>query len=336
MNPAFRLSIAIPLHNEETVLPELLRRTLGALNQIAGGPHEIVFVDDGSTDRTFALLEEAVRQDSRVRAISLSRNFGHQAALTAALDHVAGDAAVVMDGDLQDIPEVIPQFVERYHQGFDVVYAQRLRRKEPWPLRLCYFVFYRMMATLSDVQLPVDSGDFGLMSRRVIDQVRRMPEHHRYLRGMRSWVGFRQMGLPVEREKRHSGKSKYNLWRLLKLATDGIFAFSIVPIRASAILGAAAVGVSVVYLFYALYYRLILNRSPQGFTALIAAITFLSGVLLFFLGVIGEYVGRIYEETKGRPNYVVERVAGTFASGTKGASAEMRRWERSSERELFR
>jgi glycosyltransferase involved in cell wall biosynthesis len=336
MNPAFRLSVAIPLHNEETVLPELLRRTLGALDQIAGGPHEIVIVDDGSTDRTFALLEEAARQDSRVRAISLSRNFGHQAALTAALDHVAGDAAVVMDGDLQDIPEVIPQFVERYHQGFDVVYAQRLRRKEPWPLRLSYFVFYRIMATLSDVQLPLDSGDFGLMSRRVIDQVRRMPEHHRYLRGMRSWVGFQQTGLTVEREKRHSGKSKYNLWRLLRLATDGIFAFSIVPIRAAAILGAAAVGVSMVYLFYALYYRFILNRSPQGFTALIAAITFLSGILLFFLGVIGEYVGRIYEETKGRPIYVVERVAGTFASGTKEASAAMRRWERSSERELFR
>jgi polyisoprenyl-phosphate glycosyltransferase len=141
MNSAFRLSIAIPLHNEETVLPELLRRTLAALDQIAGGPHEVVFVDDGSTDRTFSLLEEAARQDSRIRAISLSRNFGHQAALTAALDHVAGDATVVMDGDLQDIPEVILQFAERYHQGYDVVYAQRVRRKEPWPLRLCYFIF---------------------------------------------------------------------------------------------------------------------------------------------------------------------------------------------------
>jgi dolichol-phosphate mannosyltransferase len=336
MNPAFRLSIAIPMHNEESVLPELLRRTRAVLDQIPGGPHEILFVDDGSSDRTFELLEDAVRQDPRIRAISLSRNFGHQAALTAALDHLTGDAAVVMDGDLQDTPEAIPQFVERYHQGFDVVYAQRIRRKEPWPLRFCYFVFYRMMAALSDVRLPLDSGDFGLMSRRVIDQVRRMPEHHRYLRGLRSWVGFRQTGIPVEREERHSGKSKYSLFRLLKLATDGIFAFSIVPIRAAALLGAAAIGVSMLYVLYALYYRFVLNRSPQGFTALIAAITFLSGVLLFFLGVIGEYVGRIYEETKGRPNYIVERVAGALGNEKNESLAEMRRPQRSPEREPFR
>jgi polyisoprenyl-phosphate glycosyltransferase len=317
MNSAFRLSIAIPVHNEESVLPELLRRARTVLDQIAGGPHEIVFVDDGSTDRTFTILEEAARQDSRVRAISLSRNFGHQAALTAALDHVTGDAAVVMDGDLQDAPEAIPQFVDRYRQGYDVVYAQRIRRKEPWALRLCYFVFYRLMARLSDVRLPLDSGDFGLMSRRVINQLRRMPEHHRYLRGMRSWVGFRQTGLPVEREERHSGKSKYGLIRLTKLAADGIFAFSIVPIRAAALLGAAVVGVSLLYVVYAVYAKIFLQQSPQGFTALIAEITFLSGVLLFFLGVIGEYVGRIYEETKARPNYVIGRVAGAMEGGAR-------------------
>jgi polyisoprenyl-phosphate glycosyltransferase len=310
MNSEFRLSLAIPLHNEESVLPELLRRTRTVLDQIAGGPHEIVFVDDGSTDRTFSLLEEAALRDSRIRVISLSRNFGHQAALTAALDYVSGDAAFVMDGDLQDVPEAIPQFVERLQQGYDVVYAQRILRKEPWPLRFCYFIFYRMMAQLSDVRLPLDAGDFGLMSRRVIEQIRRMPEHHRYLRGMRSWVGFRQTGLVVERERRHSGRSKYGLLRLLKLATDGIFAFSIVPIRAAAFVGCAAIAGSSIYVFYALYYRFFLQQSPQGFTALIAALTFLSGVILFFLGVIGEYVGRIYEETKARPIYVVERVAG--------------------------
>ena len=227
MTTGFRLSIAIPLHNEEHVLPELLRRIRMVLDQIAGGPHEIVFVDDGSTDRTFLILEEAVKQDPGIQVISLSRNFGHQAAITAALDYVTGEAAVVMDGDLQDVPEAIPQFVEKYQQGYEVVYAQRVRRKESWPLRICYFVFYRIMAKLSDIRLPLDSGDFGLMSRRVIDQVRRMPEHHRYLRGMRSWVGFRQTGVPVEREERHSGKSKYSLSRLVKLATDGMFAFSV-------------------------------------------------------------------------------------------------------------
>src|SRR5213594_759678 len=198
MTPAFRLSVAIPVLNEETVLAEMLRRVRSVLDELAGGPHEIVFVDDGSTDRTFEVLEEAAQQDPRIIVVSLSRKFGHQAALTAALDHVTGDAAVVMDGDLQDVPEVIPQFVARYEQGYDVVYAQRIRRKEPWILRLCYFIFYRLMASLSDTRLPLDSGDFGLMSRRVIEQVRLMPEHHRYLRGMRSWVGFRQTGIPVE------------------------------------------------------------------------------------------------------------------------------------------
>lgn len=310
MADAFRLSVAIPLHNEESVLPELLHRLRDVLDDLPGGPHEILFVDDGSTDRTFEILEAAAREDQRIVALSLSRNFGHQAGITAALDHVTGDAIVVMDGDLQDAPEVIPQFVEKHLEGYDVVYAKRVRRKEPWLLRLCYYVFYRMMAKLSDIRLPLDSGDFGLMSRRVIDYLRRMPEHHRYLRGMRSWVGFRQLGIEVERAERHSGKSKYSLVRLLKLAFDGIFAFSIVPIRAAALLGAFVMSLSTLYVIYSLYARLFLHKSPQGFTALIVAVTFLAGVTLFFLGVIGEYVGRIYEETKARPHYIVGRRAG--------------------------
>jgi dolichol-phosphate mannosyltransferase len=305
-----RLSVAIPIHNEETVLPELLRRLRCVLDGLAGGPHEIVFVDDGSTDRTFEILQQAALQDTRIVVVSLSRNFGHQAAITAALDHAVGEAVVVMDGDLQDVPEVIPKFVEKYQQGYDVVYAQRVRRKEPWPLRLCYFVFYRMMARLSDIHLPLDSGDFGLMSRRVINQVRRMPEHHRYLRGIRSWVGFRQVGVAVERAERHSGKSKYSLIRLVKLATDGVFAFSIVPIRAAALVGTFAMFVCILYVAYAVYAKVFLQRSPQGFTALLVAVTFLSGIVLFFLGIIGEYVGRIYEETKGRPQYIVGRIVG--------------------------
>jgi glycosyltransferase involved in cell wall biosynthesis len=197
------------------------------------------------------------------------------------------------------------------------VYAQRTGRKEAWPLRLCYFLFYRMMAMLSDIHLPLDSGDFGLMSRRAVEQLRRMPEHHRYLRGMRSWVGFRQTGMPVERSERHSGETKYGFLRLLKLAADGIFAFSIVPIRAAALLGTAAVSVSTLFGLYAVFAKIILHKSPQGFTALLLLITFLSGVLLFFLGVIGEYVGRIYEESKGRPLYIVSRIVGS-RSGPPG------------------
>ncbi len=308
MSDGFRLSVAIPLHNEESVLPELLRRILSVLDNLPGGPHELLFVDDGSTDRTVALVHEAAERDPRIVLVALSRNFGHQAALSAALDHVTGDAVVVMDGDLQDIPEAIPGFVQRFHEGFDVVYAQRVGRKEAWPLRLCYFLFYRLMAKLSDIRLPLDTGDFGLMSRRVVDEIRRLPEHHRYLRGLRTWVGYRQTGIPVERSERHSGKSKYGFFRLLKLASDGIFAFSIVPIRAAAMLGAIAVGASMLFGFYAVLLKIALNKSPQGFTALLLLITFLSGVLLFFLGVIGEYVGRIYEETKRRPNYIVGEV----------------------------
>ena len=310
MNSGFRLSVAIPIHNEESVLPELLTRLIGVLDKVQGGPHELLFVDDGSADGTLALLEEAAQRDSRIMVLSLSRNFGHQAALTAALDHVTGDATVLMDGDLQDEPESIPRLLEKFFEGYDVVYAQRTRRKEAWPLRLSYYVFYRLMARLSDMKLPLDAGDFALMSRRVVEHLQRLQEHHRYLRGLRSWVGFRQIGIPVERSQRHSGRSKYSVFRLLKLASDGIFAFSIVPIRAAAILGAISIGLSGLFAVYTIFAKLFLNQTPKGFTALLLLITFLSGILLFFLGVIGEYVGRIYEESKGRPIYIIGRLIG--------------------------
>lgn len=321
INAHLRLSVAVPLHNEETVLPELLRRICAVLDGISGGLHEVVVVDDGSSDRTLEILEKTAKEDPRLLVISLSRNFGHQAALTAALDHVSGDATVVMDGDLQDPPEAIPLFVERYHQGYDVVYAQRTRRKETWWLRLCYFLFYRFLARLSNPQLPLDAGDFGLMSRRVVEQLRRMPEHHRYLRGLRSWVGFRQTGIVVERSERHSGKSKYGLLKLLRLASDGIFAFSIVPIRAAALLGLIAITLSVVFAIYSLYAKVFLHQSPRGFTALILLITFLSGVILLFLGIIGEYVGRVYEETKSRPLYVIGKRIGSPFTPCQGRGA---------------
>lgn len=310
MGQTFRLSVAIPVHNEEGVLPELLKRVRAVLDQVPGGPHEVVFADDGSTDATLALIEEAAQEDPRILAVSLSRNYGHQAALSAALDYVTGDATVVMDGDLQDVPEAIPQFLDKFSQGYDVVYAQRVRRKEPLVLRICYFTFYRLMAKLSDVRLPLDSGDFSLMSRRVVENLRRMPEHHRYLRGMRTWVGFKQTGIPVERDKRYAGDSKYSWMRLLKLASDGIFAFSIVPIRAAAILGVLTIAIASLYSLGAIYAKLFLHQVPKGFTTEVVLLTFLSGILLLFLGIIGEYVGRVYEETKGRPHYVVGRVIG--------------------------
>ncbi len=303
-----RVSVAVPLYNEEAGVAELLRRVGAVLGAVPGGPHEIVVVDDGSADRTLALLEAAAARDQRLVVISLSRNFGHQAALTAALDHVTGDVTILMDGDLQDPPELIPEFVDRYAHGYDVVYAQRTHRKEAWWLRASYFLFYRMLRRLSSVAVPVDAGDFGLLSRRVVEQLRLAPERQRFLRGLRSWVGFRQVGIPVERDERPTGHSKYSLRRLLGLAFDGIFAFTIVPIRAAALLGVAAIALSGVFALYALYAKVALQRSPQGFTSLILVITFLSGVNLFFLGVVGEYVGRVYEEVKRRPLYVVGRI----------------------------
>lgn len=305
------VSVAIPVYNEALVVPQLLARLRTVLDATPGGPHQMVFVDDGSKDATVELLAEEARRDHRILVVALSRNFGHQTALTAALDHVGGDVILVMDADLQDPPEALPLFLEQHAKGFDVVYAQRVDRKEGLLLRISYFVFYRLIAKLSALDLPLDAGDFGLMSRRVVDEVRRSPEHHRYLRGLRRWVGFRQTGVVVERSARAAGTSKYSPAKLLKLAFDGIFAFSIAPLRAAALLGAFAVAASSLYALYALYVKLALNQSPRGFTALVLVVTFLSGLQLMFLGLMGEYLGRVYEEVKGRPLYVVDRIIGS-------------------------
>lgn len=321
MNPFPRVSLAIPLYNEEDVVPELIRRTTSVLDNLPGGPHEIVLVDDGSSDSTLERLERAAAADPRIVVVALSRNFGHQTALAAGLDQVSGDVTVLLDGDLQDPPEAVPTLVEWYLLGYDVVYVQHVKRKESWWLRLCYYMFYRLLAALSSVQLPLDSGDFGLMSRRVVSEIRKMPEHHRYLRGLRTWVGFRQIGIAIERSTRHAGRTKYTPLKLLKLASDGIFAFSIVPLRGAAILGAVAIALSIPFSLYSIYVKLWL-RSPQGFTALILAITFFSGVNLLFLGIIGEYVGRIYEEAKGRPHYVVLKIVDRCRVGSAEVKGE--------------
>jgi polyisoprenyl-phosphate glycosyltransferase len=308
MSKAFRLSVAIPLHNEEAGIAELLRRLGIVLDSIPGGPHEIVFVDDGSRDRTLEMLHTAARSDPRLVVVALSRNFGHQAALSAALDYVSGDVVVAMDGDLQDRPETIPALLAKHRDGFDVVYAQRVKRKEAWPLRLSYFVFYRLLASLADTRLPLDSGDFALMSLHVVEQMRAAPEHNRYLRGLRSWVGFRQTGLIVERDERFAGATNYGPLKLLQLASDGLFSFSIMPLRAAAMLGLVAILLSAAFSAYTLYAKLVLHRAPAGFTSIMLFMSFLAGVQLFFLGIIGEYIGRIYQETKRRPLYVVGSV----------------------------
>lgn len=305
-----RLTVAVPVFNELENLPELLRRLGAVLAELPGGPHEVLFVDDGSTDGSVGWLEETAGRDPRVRLVQLSRNFGHQAALTAALDHADGDAVVLMDADLQDTPETIPRFVAEYERGYDVVYAIRVDRKEGVFLRSCYRLFYWLMARLSDTALPEGSGDFGLLSRRAVEALRRHREQHRYLRGLRVLVGFRQIGIPVEREARHAGTSRYGLRGLIRLALNGLFAFSVVPIRLATMIGGFAIGGSLLYACYALWARFVLERTPQGFTTLILAMVFLAGVQLLFLGIIGEYVGRIYEEAKARPIYIVDRIVG--------------------------
>lgn len=305
-----RVSVAIPVYNEEANVLEVVRRVGAVLDELPGGPHQLLFVDDGSSDRTRALLENSAAADPRVTVVALSRNFGHQPALTAALDHVGGDVVILMDGDLQDRPEAIPDFLAAHARGYDVVYAQRVDRKEAWWLRLCYFVFYRLMGAMSRLRLPVDAGDFCLMSRRAVDELRRASDFHRYLRGLRAWVGFKQLPLPVERAPRHGGRPKYSLLTLIGLALDGIFSFSVLPLRLAVVIGALAISLSGGFGLYAIYAALVLDRSPQGFTAQLLTIVFLSGVNLFFLGVIGEYVGRIYEQSKARPLYVVDTVIG--------------------------
>jgi glycosyltransferase involved in cell wall biosynthesis len=303
-----RLTIAVPIHNEAEVIPILLERVGAVLDGIQGGPHEILLVDDGSTDRSLELLEEAARRDPRVVVLVLSRNFGHQAALTAAFDHARGDAMMIMDGDLQDPPEVLPELLARLEEGYDVVYVRRAGRKEAIWLRASYHLAYRLIGGLSSISLPADAGDFALLSRRVVDAVRDLPERQRYLRGLRSWVGFRQAGVEIERAPRAAGKSKYSLGRLIALALDGAFAFSTTPLRLIGVAGGSLLAASIAFSVFAVYAKLVLGRSPQGFTALTVGGTMFGGMLLVSLWIIGEYVGRIYEEVKRRPVYLLQGV----------------------------
>jgi glycosyltransferase involved in cell wall biosynthesis len=305
-----RLSIGIPLHDEAEVVPELLGRLLAVLDAIPGGPHEIVFVDDGSTDGTRRLLTDASRRDSRLKVVALSRNFGHQAALSAALDYATGDAIVLMDGDLQDEPEIIPELVRRHQAGADVVYTRRASREEGMVLRAAYKLYYRLVSALSEVPLPLDSGDFALLGTPVIAALRRLPERQRYLRGLRAWIGFTQASVDVQRRARAAGKRKYTAWKLVQLAVDGICSFSIIPLRAATLTGLAAIALVAVFSVYAIYMRFVVGSVPAGFTASLLVMALLSGVQLMFLGVIGEYLGRVYTEVKGRPTYVVAEIVG--------------------------
>ena len=324
------LSVVVPCFNEQEVLELTHRRLVKALGDNLDFKLEIVYVNDGSRDRTEEILFNLADADRRVKVISLSRNFGHQSAITAGLDYVAGSIVAVIDADLQDPPEVILSMITKWREGFDVVYGVRTKRKEEFFKRLSYKVFYRLYRLFSSLEMPLDSGDFALLDRRVVDLLNSLPEKNRFIRGLRTWSGFRQTGLVYEREARAGGDSKYNLKKLLKLAFDGIFNFSTRPLTIIFITGLITSLMSVlgtiVYLVARIGDYKIFGYSPgnaPGFTTLILAILFFSGLQLVSLGIIGEYLGRLYRETKMRPSYVVKEVRGINLTASIGTQIRL-------------
>jgi glycosyltransferase involved in cell wall biosynthesis len=306
-----KYSFIIPVYNEEDTLLEMSRRVSAVMNRL-DGPVELILVNDGSRDRSLSLLRELHDRDPRVCYISLARNFGHQIAVTAGLNYVRGQAIVVLDADLQDPPELIPDLIAKWKQGYQIVYAQRTqRRQESWRKRLPAYVFYRVMRNLADVDIPMDTGDFCLMDRRVVDVLNTMPERNRYIRGLRSWVGLSQTSISFERDPRFAGEVKYTFRKSLSLAANGLVTFSRVPLRLSTYVGLAAAAVALLMALLVLYWRIVAPHSPlTGFAAILIAMFFLGAVQLVSIGILGEYVGRIYEEVKGRPLYVLSEVAG--------------------------
>lgn len=307
------VSVVVPCYNEEPVIRETHSRLVSVLEQLGRDEFEILYVNDGSRDRTLEILEELQKGDERIRVLSFSRNFGHQIAVTAGLDNAEGDAVVLIDADLQDPPAVILEMVERWRDGYHVVYGMRTDRPGETRFKLWTAkMFYRLLNRLSDVEIPLDVGDFRLMDRRVVDVMQAMPERDRYLRGMVSWVGFRQIAVMYRREPRFAGESKYPLFKMLKFATDGIISFSIVPLRLAVWAGVFAIFMAFAGIVYALIVRLYFSETHwvRGWTSTFVAILFLGGVQLIFLGFIGEYIGRIYGEVKRRPLYILQERLG--------------------------
>jgi len=301
------ISVVAPVFNEHGTLEELHRRLTATLAEL--GPYEIVLVDDGSIDGSWERLLELAARDRHLRLLRLSRNFGHQAALSAGLDAARGEAIVLMDADLQDPPEVIPQLVAKWREGFDVVYAVRSDREGEPRLRLASIsLFYGLLHRITATSIPQNAGDFRLLSRRAADAIAAMPERARFLRGMTSWIGYRQTGVPYRREARYAGESKYPTRKLVRLAFDGITSFSTAPIKLVTAIGFALVVFCIGVLAWTLYVRFFTDNPPQGWTSVIAVVLLLGGVQLLSLGVIGQYVARIFDETKQRPLYFVEEV----------------------------
>ncbi|MCA0425368.1 MAG: glycosyltransferase family 2 protein [Proteobacteria bacterium] len=310
------ISLVVPCYNEEENIDSIYSAMTNAFMPSTDISLEIVFVNDGSSDRTAELLDRLATSDDRVSVIHLSRNFGHQAAVSAGLEHAQGDAVIVLDADMQDPPIVAVEMVAKWREGADVVYAVRQKRKEGLGKRLSYKLFYRLMGRMSSIRMPLDSGDFGLIDRQALNAMLALPERNRFVRGLRAWVGFKQVGLTYERQARAAGEPKYNFRRLVKLAADGIFNFSTVPLRAIFNFGLIICVTTVMIGLFLVVQRLfdfsifgVRSSDVPGFTALALALMLLFGMNFIVLGVIAEYVGRIYEEVKGRPTYISRTVA---------------------------
>lgn len=306
------ISVVVPVYNEEGCLEELHRRLSAVLRKVADASYEMVFVDDGSSDGSLALLRALHESDrEHVRVLSLSRNFGHEMASTAGLRYARGRAVVLIDADLQDPPEVIPDLVARWNEGYDLVYAQRATRaRETWMKRATSFVFYRVMRRMANLDLPRDTGDFRLMDRKVVDAFNRCPERNRFVRGLICWVGFRQTGVKFNRDPRFAGRTKYNYFKLTRLAIDSIVAFSIVPLRLATLLG-AVIGAGSFVMFLLVLLEKLRGAGPErGYALIGTGVLLLGSVQIFLLGIIGEYIGRIYQETQRRPLFLVREEIG--------------------------
>jgi dolichol-phosphate mannosyltransferase len=313
-SPHDSISVVVPCYNEEAVIRQTHSRLVRVLEN-DGLAFEIIYVNDGSRDRTLSILHDLQTNDDRVRVVSFSRNFGHQLAVTAGIDCAGGDAVVLIDADLQDPPELIPSMVKLWREGNHVVYGVRQSREGESHFKLVTAqAFYRLINQISDVPIPLDTGDFRLMDRRVVNVLKKMPERDRFVRGMVSWVGFKQAPLTYARAQRVAGESKYPLRKMLLFAMDGLVSFSIVPLRIATLLGFLTASLAVVGIFYALVLRLFTENWEPGWTLLFVSMFFLAGMMLCCLGIIGEYVGRIYRELKHRPLYIIDEMRGFESS----------------------
>jgi glycosyltransferase involved in cell wall biosynthesis len=310
MKPKY--SIVAPAYNESATLPEFHRRifeTMETLNE----PWELIVVDDGSQDDTTDILRELSRQDPHLRPVIFARNFGHQLAVTAGLDYSQGEAVIIIDSDLQDPPEVIPEMIMKWKEGYEVVFAVRTEREgESWFKLFTASIFYRLIYRITDVDIPLDTGDFRLLDRKVVSVLNNMREHHRFLRGMSVWVGFRQTGVPYKRHARFAGETKYPLKRMIKFANDAITGFSFFPLQLATYIGFFSAGISILAIPIVIAMRLAGQQAFFGQATTLIAVLFLGGVQLISLGILGEYLGRLYDEARGRPLYIVREEPESF------------------------